>query len=106
MENRRKTIVYIAGPYKGKTEWDVLNNIRAAEKTALKYWRLGYTVICPHKNTALMGGSCPDKTWLDGDIEILKRCDIIVMVQGWEKSKGAITEHELAYELGIEVIYN
>ena len=97
-------VAYIAGPYRGKTHYEVEQNIRAAEAVAIKYWQLGYAVICPHKNTAHFDGLAPDEVWLKGDLEILKRCDLIVMVPGWERSSGAIAEKELAEDCGIEVI--
>ena len=101
----RDKIAYIAGPYRASCEWDILQNIRRAEAVALQYWKLGYTVICPHKNTAFFGGALPDTVWLEGDIEILKRCDVIVMIPGWEDSKGALAELKVALEHGKEIIY-
>ena len=84
-----KKVIYIAGPYRAKTEWEVKQNIDRAEAVSLKYWKAGYAVFCPHKNSAFMGGSCPDETWLEGGLEILKRCDGIVMMEGWRESKGS-----------------
>ena len=98
-------LAFISGPYRADSEWEVLQNIRKAEKYAGKYWKLGYAVICPHKNTAFMGGLCPDETWLKGDLEILKRCDVIVMIPGSANSIGACDELDLALEMGIQVIY-
>jgi len=98
-------VAYIAGPYRGKTESDVVANIRHAEKYAIKYWRLGYAVICPHKNTALFGGLAPDEVWLKGDLEILKRCDVVVMIPGWRASFGAMDEEEFARKVGLNIIY-
>jgi hypothetical protein len=97
-------VVYIAGPYHSKTVYGILENIRKAEAVALKYWRLGYAVICPHKNTALFDGSCEDSVWLEGDIELLKRSDIVVMMEGWENSSGAVVEYNLAQALGKKII--
>ena len=101
-------VIYIAGPYRSKNNkiCEVVQNIRNAEKIALKYWKLGYAVICPHKNTALFDGYCDDKIWLEGDIEILKRCDIIVMMSNYLKSSGAIAELNFATENNIEVIFD
>lgn len=99
-------IAYIAGPYRANTEWGVEQNIAKAEAVALKYWKLGYAVICPHKNTAHFGGAMPDETWLEGDIEIMKRCDVVVMSQGWEDSVGSVVEHRIAINLGIKIIYD
>ena len=97
-------LAYIAGPYRAETPSGIVKNIRNAEAVAIKYWQKGYAVICPHKNTALFDGLCPDETWLDGDIEILKRCDLVVMATGWRNSAGSIYEHETAILNGIEVI--
>ena len=91
--------------YRSDKEWDVLSNIRHAEKYAIKYWKKGYAVICPHKNTALFGGVCGDNVWLEGDKEFLKRSDIIVMIPGWENSEGATEELWVAEEYGKEIIY-
>lgn len=98
-------LAYIAGPYRAGTVRGVVENIRNAESVAIEFWRKGYAVICPHKNTALFDGVCPDHIWLNGDFEILKRCDVIVMVPGWEKSKGATAELRFAKKIGMEVFY-
>lgn len=96
-------VVYIAGPYRAASEWQVLENIRRAESLALEAWKLGAAVICPHKNTAFFGGAAPDETWLKGDLEILGRCDAILCVPGWEQSVGAKGEVQLARSLGLPV---
>ena len=98
-------LVYIAGPYRSTTIYGTLQNIRRAEEVALKYWKMGYAVICPHMNTRLFDGAAPDSVWLEGDLEILSRCDIIVMISGWKKSTGSINELKHASKLGLEVIY-
>jgi hypothetical protein len=98
-------VAYIAGPYRAPTPHGIVENIRRAEEVALKYWRLGYAVICPHKNTSLLDGAAPDTVWLDGDIEILKRCDVLVAMIGWEKSKGAMAEVDFAHDNNIEIIF-
>ena len=99
-------VFYIAGPYRADTPRGIVENIRKAESVALKYWLQGHAVICPHKNTALFDGAAPDHVWLDGDLEILGRCDAIVMMEGWSESKGAIAELAYAKRQGLEVIYD
>lgn len=98
-------VIYIAGPYRNSTEWGLEENIQKAERAAVRLWRLGYAVICPHKNTAHFGGVCDDSVWLEGDLEIIRRCDAIYMLNNWQQSKGASNELELARELGLEIIY-
>lgn len=103
--NRRMKLVYVAGPYRARTIRGVVKNIREAERIALKYWKLGYAVIGPHKNTALLDGEVADDVWLEGYMEMIRRCDIIVMCPRWKESAGAVAEHELAQELGLEIVY-
>lgn len=99
-------VVYISGAYRAPTLQGILDNIRLAEKVAIEYWKKGYAVICPHKNTALFDGECADDIWLDGDLEIISRCDIVVMLPFWEYSKGAVVEHGHAVNLGKEIVYH
>src|SRR5262249_60930335 len=96
-------VVYIAGPYRASSEYQVLQNIRRAEEVALRVWRSGAACICPHKNTAFFGGAAHDSVWLVGDLEIIRRCDALVCVEGWQKSVGATGEVKLAREIGIPV---
>ncbi len=98
-------IVYIAGAYRGNGKPDtIFENIIIARKYAKKYWRLGYAVFCPHMNTAFMDGACNDKVWLKGDIEIMKRCDIVVMLPNFKNSQGAIAEYAEAKRIGLQII--
>jgi nucleoside 2-deoxyribosyltransferase len=104
-------LIYIAGPYRAYLPDGKINisgvhqNIEEAGKVALKYWQAGNAVICPHKNTAYFDGAAPDEVWLEGDLEMIRRCDAVVMMKGWENSKGSIKEHELAQLLAKEIIY-
>ena len=93
-------LVFVSGPYRGDTD----SNIAKARELAIQLWQQGYAVICPHMNTAHFDGLCPDEVWLEGDIEMLKRCDAIALVDGWEKSIGANAEYKLACELGLEIL--
>ena len=99
-------VAYIAGPYRAKTEWQVALNIHAASLVAIKYWKLGYAVICPHRNTSFFGGAADDSVWLIGDEEFVRRSDVMVMLSTWESSSGARAELKLAKELGLEIIYD
>lgn len=87
-------IVYIAGPYRGNVE----ANIQAAREIAAEVWRVGHVAICPHLNTAHFDRDypdIPDQAYLDGDLEILARCDAMVLVPGWRASQG--TQAEVAF---------
>lgn len=104
--NNLTPIIYIAGPYRSKYGvFGRILNILRARKLAKKVWASGFYAICPHLNSALMDGICPDEQFLEGDIEILKKCDAILMIDGFEKSSGAINELISAREIGIEIIH-
>jgi hypothetical protein len=93
-------VVFVSGPYRG----NISENIRIARQHAEMLWAKGYAVFCPHLNSAHMDGCAPDKAFLDGDIEILSRCDAIYMLPGWEQSEGARSEYAHALLHGIEVL--
>ena len=105
-------IAYIAGPYRsykkdgGFNVDGIFENILEARRVAKKYWHLGYACVTPHLNTMLMDDDHPDTHWLEGDLEILKRCDVIVMMKDYGYSKGAVAELDLAREIGLEVIFD
>ncbi len=96
-------LVYIAGPYRGSTDRATYKNIQHARKYAEKYWKAGYAVFCPHLNTAFFSGLVPEEHFIKGGIEILKRCDIIVMISGWRNSVGSINEHQFAIDNNISI---
>lgn len=98
-------IIYISGQYRNETMGGTFRNIMHARDVAVRLWNEGWVVICPHLNTFLMDGLCPDNTWLQGDLEILKRCDAIFILRGWSASEGAKREIEVAIEKGLSVFY-
>lgn len=97
------TLAYVAGPFRASNAWEIEQNIRRAEEPALALWRMGYAVICPHTNTRFFQGAAPDRVWLDGDLEMLRRCDLVVVTPDWRKSRGARAEVKLAVEEDIPV---
>lgn len=103
---QKNKVIYISGKYRSHLGMNgVHENIQLARKYAIKYWKLGFAVICPHMNTAFLDGVDTDLMFLDGDIEILRRCDTIVMIPNWEDSGGAMAELAVAKEMGMEIIY-
>lgn len=98
-------LVYLAGPYRHENENGVLTNILMARAWAIKILETaaGWFPVTPHLNTAFMGGTTPDQTFLDGDLEILRRCDAILMLPFWEQSSGARAELFFAEERHIPV---
>ena len=97
-------VAFIAGPYRSPYgAWFVRKNVERAADLAAKCWQLGYSVICPATNSAFFSGLEPEERFLKAYLEILTRCDLVVAVEGWEKSEGATAEVEMAHGKGIPV---
>ena len=99
-------VVYIAGPFRGPDAWTIECNIRRAETLALEVWRAGFAVICPHTNTRFFHEAAPDSVWLEGDIEILHRCDAVLVTPDWAMSQGAMAEVAIAQKAEIPVFHS
>lgn len=99
------SVIYVAGPYSSTQGWNgVLENILAARAVARELWKMGWTVLCPHANSILMDGpDIPVRTFLNGDLELLRKCDAVFALRGWETSVGAREEVRFAYGLGLPV---
>lgn len=93
-------VIYIAGPFRGRTAWEVEKNIRNAETVALAVWKAGAVALCPHTNTRFFDGEGSDLMWLNGTAELLRRSDAILLIPGWRSSAGARMEYELAGDIG------
>ena len=67
---------------------------------------LGWFPVIPHANTAHMELDLPelgDDFWLRGTMEMMERCDAVVLVPGWESSAGTKAEIARADALRIPV---
>jgi hypothetical protein len=90
-------VIYIAGKFRGPTPWAIEQNVRRAEERALEVNRLGGCVaLCPHTNNRFFQDSLPDQVWLEGALELMRRCDAVMLVPGWETSSGTAHELEVA----------
>jgi hypothetical protein len=89
-------LVYIAGPYRAATPWDVEQNVRRAEAIGLEIARLGGMPVVPHSMCRFYDKQVTDDFWGEGTLKLMRRCDIVVMVPGWGASTGARGEWEEA----------
>lgn len=87
--------IYVAGPFRAPTTWQIEQNVRAAESLGLLVAKCGAMPIIPHANTRFFQGELPDSFWLDGTLELLKRSDGMAVRRGWQTSSG--TRGEIAW---------
>jgi|GEM_PF-1835611 len=98
-----KKVIYLAGPYRADTAWQVHQNIQRAERVAARMLTNGLVPLCPHKNTAYMDGVVSDDTIIDGCLALVTRCDALFLMEGWQESEGALKEKEHAEKHGLPV---
>ncbi|AJA43728.1 nucleoside deoxyribosyltransferase [Mycobacterium phage Milly] len=93
-------VVYIAGPMTGYPRW----NAAAFEGMAAYLRSLGHTVISPNE----LHEPCENTPWdwyMRRDLVALVKCSTVVMLSGWEDSRGASLEHHVAKALGLRIFY-
>jgi hypothetical protein len=98
-------VVYVAGPYRARDASGIHDNIQRARKVAIEVWQAGAVAVAPQLNSAFFDGLAPDEAWLDGYLELLTRCDAMVVVPGHENSKGTLAEIKLAEGRGMPLFY-
>lgn len=89
-------VIYIAGKYRGRTPWEVEQNIRTTKKITTRVWAKGMVALCPHANSRHMEGVATDEVFLAGTMELLRRSDAVLLVPNWRDSAGARAEVEEA----------
>lgn len=105
MANIPLALCYIAGPFRGPTPFDVKINVHEAEMLGLEVAAIGGYPIIPHSMTGNFDKQLTDQFWLEGSLELLRRCDAIVMNVRWRESVGAKAEHIAAERMGMPIFY-
>ena len=93
-------IVYLSGRITGN------ENYKQDFSVAEDYLhRLGYIVVSPARLDELSSDKLSYKQYMKVCYSLIDICDIIFMVSGWQKSKGANAELSYAKSLGKKVMY-
>lgn len=96
-------VVYIAGPYSGPDALAVEHHVRAAEEAAYELYRRGMAPVCPHTTTRYHDASVSYDFMCRATMATMLRCDAVLVLPNWRKSKGAVAEVEAAREVGLPV---
>ena len=102
--------IYVAGPYSADNVLDVLKNIGRGEKVCAELFSLGFAPFCPWHDksyvTDMPESNFTVKLFYDFSMAWLEVSDAVLLIQGWEESKGTLAEIGRAKELGIPVFVN
>jgi hypothetical protein len=96
-------LVYIAGAYRAATPQGVMENIEAARVVARQVAERGEMPVTPHLLSHGVDARRDDLFWLEGTLELMRRCDEVQLVPGWTFSKGTLAEVTKALDLGLPV---
>lgn len=99
-------VIYIAGPYRAENAWLVERNIRLAEEYGFAVAEAGAVPLVPHSMARFWNGTLTDQFWLDGTLELMRRCDAVLAVGNWPRSSGTRGEIAEAERLGKPVFYD
>lgn len=94
-----KKRIYISGPMTNVPNLNLLT----FENMASHLRTLGFLPIIPHVNGLPITSSY--NAHLVRDIETLLSCDGVVLLQGWNKSRGALIEAFVADQMQIPLFY-
>ncbi len=100
---------YLAGPYRAATLAERDANIDRARLAAGELLRRGHSPLCPHTHTAQFEEYFPDlpaTCYLTMDLDWLLVAHALLLLEGWEDSRGARVEKAQAHALGIPVYYS
>ncbi len=94
-------LIYIAGPFRGTTPWDVAENVRAAERYGLAVAKGGAYPVIPHANTQHFDKQMSDHFWINGTMALMLKCDAVAFMPNWEESEGAKAEARECEKVGM-----
>ena len=78
------------------------HNFPLFNRWALTLRAVGYEVANPATNGS--GPRLSYEQYLRADIKLLCDCDTLAYLPGWESSKGAMLEMEIAHRVGIRIV--
>ncbi len=98
-------VIYLAGPFRGNF-FVKRYNIWRAKQYAKILWKHNVAVICPHTNSGFIDNKESDKFILPANIDIMLRCDALLLMKKYKKSVGTCNEKTLAILNGLPTYYS
>ena len=100
--------VYIAGPYSGSKITDCLDNMRRGMRAGVEVLMAGFAPWVPwhdfhHQLMLQEGETLSVEDYYEYSIAWLEVSDAVLILDGWEKSKGTLAEIDMARRLKIPI---
>ena len=94
--------IYISGPISKRSQEQTQTHFKEAREALTEQ---GYDVVDPTQLGFENAGVAEWDKFMREGIKLLMDCDAIYMLKGWEDSRGATIESDLAWELGMPLHY-
>lgn len=91
-------MIYLSGPMSGLPD----NNYPAFDAEAERLRSLGYVVVNPAETSA--GEDLPWTQYLRNDIKAMMDCTMLALLPGWQNSRGAHLEVQIAHRLDMPIV--
>lgn len=100
-KKNKDKIVFISGPITNEP------NYKENFKNAKKHLKsLGYKhIINPVKLQSVLPEKIDYDAFLKIDLAVLAACDVIYLLNNWDRSNGASTEMKFAQDNGLEILF-
>ena len=102
--------VYVAGAYSADNVMGVLHNIGKGIKLSFQVFKAGYAPFCPWLDYHYVLEDVDEELivpdFYNYSIAFLIVCHAVLLVPGWENSKGTAAELAIADDLSIPVFDN
>ena len=102
--------VYVAGPYSADNVIDVLKNIGRGEKVCAQLFQDGFAPFCPWHDKSYVIDEHDSEFTVDQfynySMAWLEVSDAVLLINGWENSRGTLDEIDRAKDLGIPIFYS
>lgn len=100
-------LVYIAGPYSAATQAGIEENVKAAQKLGAEVMAAfpgKILAIVPHSAGKGLEDQGDYKFWIAATLELMGRCDGVVLRHNWSNSAGAVGEVDEAIRRRIPIV--
>lgn len=101
-------LVYVSSPYTAATPKKVAANIKKAVAMGQHVRAMGGIPIVPHV-AVLDFGVAPAECWdqaMRECLALMAVCDVVLMCEGWEASRGCCEEQAIAENTAMHVCYS
>ena len=100
MEMYMTKVYYLAHPYRD----NIRKNHRKCSKIYIELVKKGYILCCPVIRPKWVNRRMSHEFWYEYDLELVRKCDGIILCPGYIHSYGCMLELQEAFRLNLEIL--